>query len=97
MKKITTLAKIAFNENKNFKGSNTEVRTDNEWTKLLLFGNCIARKNKYSGMFEISNAGWFSNTTKERLNVFDGVSINQKNFRWFLNGIEWTGEWTTIN
>jgi len=56
-------------------------------TFLRLFGNKIARKltgNK--NCFEISNAGWFSNTTKERLNALPNVSIGQIRGVWYLNG-----------
>jgi hypothetical protein len=41
----------------------------------------------------ISNAGWFSKTTKERLNGLYGVSISQKAGEWYLNGIKWGGHW----
>jgi len=44
----------------------------------------------------ITNAGWQSNTTKERLNGLSGVSIYQKNFQWFLNGKPWNGDWITV-
>ena len=48
------------------------------------------------GILSISNAGWESNTTKERLNGLPGVSIRQKNWSWFLNGEEWDGNWKRI-
>jgi hypothetical protein len=47
-------------------------------------------------MLSISNAGWASNTTKERLNGLPNVRIHQKNWNWFLNGVEWNGEWTRV-
>jgi len=62
---------------------------------LFLHGNMIARFND-SGDLEVSNGGWSSNTTKERLNGLRGVSVHQKNFQWFLNGEAWNGDWKTV-
>ena len=62
---------------------------------LYLHGNAIARFTE-DGDLEISNAGWTSNTTKERLNGLRGVSIHQRNFQWFLNDVHWNGDWTKI-
>lgn len=44
----------------------------------------------------ITNAGWSTNTTKERLNGLPGVSIRQKDFTWYLNGKAWLGEWIKV-
>lgn len=61
---------------------------------LLLHGNLIAEiKNSF---LYITNAGWFTNTTKERLNALPGVSIYQKKGQWFLNGELWNGSWIKI-
>jgi hypothetical protein len=57
---------------------------------MYLHGNLIAKYNDM-GRLEISNCGWFSPTTKERLNGLKGVSIEQKDFQWFLNGKLWDG------
>lgn len=100
MRKITEQAVSAFNNDRNFKSGNTEVITatspngNTTETRMLLHGNLIA--TKLNGKLEISNAGWESNTTKERLNGLPGVSIHQKNFEWFLNGEAWDGSWKTI-
>ena len=96
MRKITELAVSAFNNNENFKRDNTEVEVIDGDVVLFLHGNCIATKNIYTGKTRITNAGWSSNTTKERLNGLWGVSINQKNWEWFLNGEAWNGDWITI-
>jgi hypothetical protein len=48
-------------------------------------------------VLQISNAGWASNTTKERLNGIPGVHIKQKNWTWYLNGQEWDGGWKRIS
>jgi len=63
---------------------------------LKLYGNKIARKLIGSKTFEISNSGWFSNTTKERLNALPGISIYQNSGIWYLNGNEWDGKWQLI-
>tara|TARA_R110000803_G_scaffold121309_1_gene189395 strand:- start:472 stop:768 length:297 start_codon:yes stop_codon:yes gene_type:complete len=91
MRNITIESVNAFNENRNFKKSNTEVfySKNQESTYLSLFGNTIATKFKNKLM--ISNCGWFTPTTKERLNGLPNVSIQQKNFAWYLNGKEWNG------
>ena len=46
---------------------------------------------------EITDAGLPTVTTKDRLNALPGVSINQKNGKWFLNGKLWDGKWTVVN
>lgn len=86
----------AFNNSYDLKRSNSEVIVDNEgWTNMYLFDNMIAKKNK-EGELYITNAGWMSNTTKERLNGLSGVSIQQKKHKWYLNGEEWDGSWKLI-
>lgn len=62
---------------------------------LYLHGNEIAR-HSLRGRLQITNAGWFSATTKERLNGLPGVSIFQKAGNWYLNGKEWDGSWVTV-
>jgi len=62
---------------------------------LKLHGNTIATIDAL-GVMSISNAGWASNTTKERLNGLPNVRVNQKNWSWFLNGNEWDGSWKRI-
>lgn len=102
MRKITQESIDAFYNFRSFKKSNMEVTVLNEdnqngWkeAKLYLHGNCIAILNQKTGL-TISNAGWQSNTTKERLNGLHGVNIFQKNWTWFLNGKEWNGDWINI-
>jgi hypothetical protein len=95
MRKITEESISAFNECRPFKKANMEVTVYNDKTCLWLFGNCIASKDE-SGDLTISNCGWQTNTTKERLNALNGVSISQKNFVWYLNGKQWDGRQTTI-
>lgn len=98
-RKITIDAINAFMAGQKFNRDNTCVYTTFEsngetvWN-LSLHGNRIAmRKGKE---ISISNAGWQSNTTKERLNGIPGVRIHQKNYQWFLNNEAWDGEWKKI-
>ena len=61
-------------------------------SRMLLHNNCIATYDYDNKILSISNCGWFSNTTKERLNALPNVHIQQKNFVWYLNGKEWNGQ-----
>ena len=72
------------------------VTIENGITYLKLHNNKIAALLADNRMW-ISNAGWATNTTKERLNGLPGVRVNQKNYQWFVNGIPWTGEPVYIN
>jgi len=99
MRKTTQQAANAFMASKPFKMSNTKVvvhdyATDGTITQLYLHDNIIAERSETT--LRITNAGWPSNTTKERLNGLPGVCISQKKGKWYLNGKEWNGEWTTI-
>jgi hypothetical protein len=93
MKKISMDAAQALLVGKKFKRGNTEVRVLPNVSVLLLHGNEIAYQyNDPERTLSVTNAGWFSNTTKERLNAVEGVRINQKNWVWYLNGEAWGGE-----
>jgi len=93
MRKITKEAVNAFNNSRVYKSSNTQVTVEPNVTILWLHGNAIAyRYNDPERTLSITNCGWFSNTTKERLNAIDGVNIVQKKGVWYLNGNEWDGE-----
>jgi hypothetical protein len=63
---------------------------------LKLFGNKIAAIES-DGRLWISNAGWDTKTTKERLNGLPGVSIQQKKGEWYLNGNQWDGNPTYVH
>lgn len=100
MRKITKQMVEAFRNFEPFNKDNTRVFIDRNFNdpmaEIYLHGNLIARKFLRSGKLFITNAGWKSNVTKERLNAIEGVSINQKNFNWYLNGMNWDGELTEI-
>ena len=95
MRKITKEAVSKFLSREPFRKSNMSVEESYGLYKLKLHGNTIATIDEL-GVLSVSNAGWASNTTKERLNGLPNVRINQKKFQWYLNGNEWNGEWTRI-
>ena len=70
---------------------NTEVKGG----YLILFGNKIAYKAKTGGIF-ITNCGWTSRTTFDRLNALNGVMVSYRGGILELNGNRWDGEWTKI-
>ena len=96
MRKITREACRAFESiYGTFKKSNTEVRRISDvGAEMYLHGNLIAYSSP-KGTF-ISNGGWSSNTTKERLNGLTGVHIQQRDYVWYLNGEAWNGQWIKI-
>jgi hypothetical protein len=98
MRKITQSSVIAFLSDSSFKSSNTNVVINNTTgvVRLILFGNCIAGKKIGEKSFTIRNCGYFTATTKERLNGLPNVRINQQNYSWFLNGELWNGNDETI-
>ena len=98
MRNITIESINAFLSAKKFKKSNMQVEVLPNVTVLKYQGNDIAyRYNDPKKTLSITNCGWFSNTTKERLNGLPNVSIQQKNFIWYLNGKEWNGNLIDIN
>jgi hypothetical protein len=98
MRKITIEAAEAFMNAKPFSKDNTSVAVLPNVTVMSLFGNKIAyRYNDPERTLRITNAGWESNTTKERLNGIPGVLIHQSDFNWYLNGNKWDGSLININ
>lgn len=93
-KKITMDSVHAFLANKEFHRENMEVNSNDDVTYLRLHGNTIATKTK-DGRIYISNCGWFTKTTKERLNYlldnYNFPKIYQKNWTWFINDQPWFG------
>jgi hypothetical protein len=90
MRKITREITRAFHNREPKKIGNS--RTDGN--ALFLHDNKIAEFR--GGQLWITNAGWQSNTTKERLNGLSGVSIYQRRGQWYLNNIAWDGEWVSV-
>ncbi len=95
MRQITNDSINSFLSRREFTKQNTKVRKLNDKYYLKLHNNIIAILYK-DDTIQITNAGWFSNTTKERLNALPNVNIVQKNFVWYLNGKEWDGSLTDV-
>ena len=95
MRQITREVVSAFLSLTPFAKSNSAVRVEGEYAFLGLHGNTIAEIDEGGDLY-ITNAGWQSNTTKERLNGLPGVSIYQKKGVWYLNAVEWDGSWKYI-
>jgi hypothetical protein len=104
MKNITFDSVNAFLSAKKFNQSNMHVEVLPNVTILKYHGNSIAYKyNDPKKTIAITNCGWETNTTKERLNGVISLSglnigqIYQKNFIWYLDGKEWNGNLTDLN
>lgn len=89
MRKVTQDAVWSFYKGKQATHNNTQIKIENGVTKMFLFGNLIAKME--DGKLFITNAGWRTNTTKERLNGLKGVNIYQKKGTWYLNNLPWDG------
>ena len=89
MRKITQQAVNAFMNDQKFSQGNTTVYNHGQVTEMRLHGNLIAERVHETGEVFISNAGWTSNTTKERLNglikhyLTPADQIYQKDFVWY--------------
>jgi len=104
MKQITIESVTAFLNAKKFNKSNMSVEVEPNVTVLKYHGNPIAYKyNDPKKTITITNRGYFTNTTKERLNGvirLSGVNIKpiyQKNWKWYLNGKQWEGTLIDLN
>lgn len=93
---ITTQAVNAFMSGEVFNKDNTSVTISGDFINLKLHNNTIASHKLGGGSVNITNAGWTSNTTKERLNGLPNVSIVEREGVWYLNGQEWDGMWTSV-
>jgi len=95
-RQISIDAAEAFMRKEEFKRSNTEVilyKTEKGLqAELRLHNNPIAIIDEHRTL-SITNAGWETVVTKDRLNELPGVSIYQKDYQWYLNDLPWDGEW----
>lgn len=89
MRKITKEAVNAFINDRSFNQGNTSVRVYGDITGLYLHGHLIAQRDTTDNTLHITSAGWETNTTRERLNGIPGVSISQRKWTWYLNGVVW--------
>lgn len=104
MRQITIESVNAFLNANKFNKSNMSVDVLPNVTVLKYQGNEIAYKyNDPKQTISITNCGWESNTTKERLNGVISLSglnvgkIYQKNWQWYLDGKEWNGNLIDLN
>lgn len=97
MNTVTQNSTQAFFNRVTFNSPNTKVSTSiNGLTVLSLFGNEIAYLTT-ANVLSITNRGYFTKTTKERLNGLSGVTIQQAKGVWYLNGKVWDGNLIEIN
>ena len=92
MRKITEHVTNAFENGRNCNEGNSSTHD----RSMFLHGHEIAKFDD-RGQLMITNAGWQTSTTKERLNGLSGVNIHQKDFQWFLNGEKWDGQWVEVS
>ena len=79
MRKITQETIEHFYNAKKFNKANMQIEVLPNVTIMKLHNNAIAYLyNDVKRTLSITNCGWQSNTTKERLNSLSGVSIYQK-------------------
>lgn len=69
--------------------------------RVYLFGHCIAHVDLNNKCLLIKNCGWFSNTTRSRLNVilthFTYKWIVQRNWSWYMCHIVDKTKWKYPN
>lgn len=91
MRLVTSKIVDAFVGGRNLKVGNTRSFDG----AIYLHDNKIA-EYRADGLW-ITNAGWFSNTTKERLNGLPFVRIYQYQHNWYLNANRWDGSWIRVS
>jgi hypothetical protein len=100
MRKITSQSVDAFVNEYRFKQGNTAVcgaTEAREWY-LMLHNNLIAKKIVFVNELWITDAGWQTVTTRERLNgVISRITLGwvlfQKNWEWYLTDGDVTVKW----
>ena len=97
MRKVTKETVAALVAGVKLSKGNTQVK---ELVETLLYsmelhGNKIAELDRVTGELTISDCGWKSVTTKERLNgildYFKLPKITQKNYVWYIGDEVWNG------
>ena len=90
MRKISELARNAFYNSNDFRKNNTRVEHNfiDNFSYLYLHSNCIAKRDNTNNKLYVNHCGYTTNTTKERLNSLNGVSICQRNYIWYLGGMK---------
>ena len=82
MRQITKQSINAFYNKGKLKKQNMSVFFDryDQTSRMLLHDNCIATYDHDNKQLKISNCGWFTPTTKERLNALPNVNHIPKGF-----------------
>lgn len=108
MRKITQQATEAFLHGEEVSIRNTSTFTSGSIPAgtgeihLGLHGNRIATAKLDTGglpmmsTLQVTNAGWSTRTTYDRLNALPGVRVNQSKGQPYLNGEPWDGSWTYV-
>lgn len=94
MRQITRDSVRAFQNLQNFKRGNVRVDRHIGGVSYFLHGNRIALQHCDSTYPELSDCGWHSNTTKDRLNAILSRYrwyIYQQDHKWYLAS-QWHGE-----
>ena len=78
----------------------TVGNTSTDGRSIYLHGNCIARQED-DGRIYITDAGWQTLTTRERLNgILRALNIRaavyQKNHALYFGETEWDGSWMMV-
>ena len=95
MRAITKDAFNAFKSNTNWSRDNTYVQSNGKTTEMYLFLNKIVTKDLATGIIQISDGDHgMTNTTKERLKPFASVYTSKGEV--YCNGMQWNGEWITV-
>lgn len=93
MRKITEEAVECFLNAVEYRKGNTVIEYTEKGTAMVLHGRVIAYKE--GSAILLMDAGWQTNTTKERLNgilrMTNHGGIYQRKGEWFINGEPWTG------
>ena len=93
MRKTTKKAVNALYNAEKCNLDNTKIEVYPNVTIMSLFNNKIAYLyNDPEKTLSITDCGYFTNTTKERLNGLPNVNIKQIKGGWYLNGKEWDGK-----
>jgi len=92
MRKIEQQMNRAIVNRNNWSNSNTfvEYNENTNCSTVVLHRTAIAVYDHNTSALKLNTGGWYSVTTKSRLNailqeVMYGASVFQKNFNWFLN------------
>lgn len=75
------------------KGRNVRIEKNRGGVTYYLFGNAIAHYDPATRTLTLTDAGWRSATTKNRLNLL-GAGISQRDFQWYVGTGRYEKPWT---